>query len=302
MGHSYTMKRRFSKMGLTICSSAFLFFAMAAGAACHSSLRIGRSNSVDGSANPKLDTNPAEGPANTPGAGGISGTGGAGSGGLVGTGGIAIGGLGGAGTGGTEASCTSSCTLVAPKCLSGTSLQACAVLANGCSSDATSACVTGQVCERYGTAACADPNWVAWPVPNSQPDVTAGAPNPESYTDNGDGTVTDNVTALMWQQASPVATYTWDEAMAYCPTLALGGHDDWRLPSFIELYSLVDTEGSPPVPNVGYFRSPSENGPLTFWSSTPVVQSTPAAFCVDFQDGHTNGYVVANTLNVRCVR
>jgi hypothetical protein len=130
--------------------------------------------------------------------------------------------------------------------------------------------------------------------------VSDGAPNPESYTDNGDGTVTDNVTALMWQQTPPVAMYTWDEAMAYCPTLTLGGHDDWRLPSFIELYSLVDTEGSPPVPNVAYFRSSLMES--TFWSSTPVVQGTPAAFCVDFLDGHTNGYVVANTLNVRCVR
>jgi hypothetical protein len=54
-------------------------------------------------------------------------------------------------------------------------------------------------------------------MPNSQVDVTAGAPNLESYTDNGDGTVTDNVTGLMWQQAVPATTYTWANAVAYCP-------------------------------------------------------------------------------------
>jgi hypothetical protein len=37
-------------------------------------------------------------------------------------------------------------------------------------------------------------SWAEWPMPNSQADVTAGAPNPESYMDNGDGTVTDKVT------------------------------------------------------------------------------------------------------------
>ena len=68
-------------------------------------------------------------------------------------------------------------------------------------------------------------------MPNSQADVTAGAPNLESYTDNGDGTVTDNVTGLMWQQAVPTATYSWAGAVTYCSTLTLAGHSDWRLPS-----------------------------------------------------------------------
>ena len=42
-------------------------------------------------------------------------------------------------------------------------------------------------------------------MPNDRVDVTAGAPNLESYTDNKDGTVTDNLTGLMWQQTVPTA-------------------------------------------------------------------------------------------------
>ena len=90
--------------------------------------------------------------------------------------------------------------------------------------------------------------WAEWPMPNGPADVTAGAPNPESYTDNGDGTVTDNVTGLMWQQAEPAIgnIETWDNAVAHCQSLTLAGHSDWRLPSRIELVSIVDLGQSEP--------------------------------------------------------
>ena len=44
--------------------------------------------------------------------------------------------------------------------------------------------------------------------------------NPKSYTDNGDGTILDNVTGLEWQKV-PNPTYkTWTSAFTYCATLA----------------------------------------------------------------------------------
>ena len=51
---------------------------------------------------------------------------------------------------------------------------------------------------------------------------------PMSYTDNGDGTVTDNVTGLMWAQDQSETNYPWSEAGTYCANLTLGGYDDWR--------------------------------------------------------------------------
>ena len=69
------------------------------------------------------------------------------------------------------------------------------------------------------------------------------------YTDNGDGTVTDNVTGLMWQQSPDTdgdgnidATdkLSCDEAAGRADTLSLGGYTDWRMPTLLELSSLYE--------------------------------------------------------------
>ena len=69
------------------------------------------------------------------------------------------------------------------------------------------------------------------------------------FTDNGDGTVTDAATGLMWQQADNGAGKTWKEALSYAENLVLAGHDDWRLPNAKELQSILD-----------YTRSPATHG------------------------------------------
>jgi hypothetical protein len=61
--------------------------------------------------------------------------------------------------------------------------------------------------------------------------------NAPSYADNGDGTVTDNVTGLMWQKSFAVMTY--DQAVRKASSFELAGHSDWRLPSLKEVYSLA---------------------------------------------------------------
>lgn len=79
--------------------------------------------------------------------------------------------------------------------------------------------------------------------------------NPGNYSDNGDGTVTDNVTGLMWQQTpdtdgngdiDAADKLTYDEAVAGADTLHLGGYNDWRLPTIKELYSLINFSGVDP--------------------------------------------------------
>lgn len=65
--------------------------------------------------------------------------------------------------------------------------------------------------------------------------------NAPSYTDNGDGTITDNVTGLVWQKEFSVMSY--NEAMAAAKSLTLAGKSDWRLPSIKEAYSLIDFSG-----------------------------------------------------------
>lgn len=75
------------------------------------------------------------------------------------------------------------------------------------------------------------------------------------YADNGDGTVTDLNTGLMWQQSPDMNgdgvidaadKLTFDEAIARARDFSLAGHVDWRLPNIKELYSLIDFRGVDP--------------------------------------------------------
>jgi hypothetical protein len=80
------------------------------------------------------------------------------------------------------------------------------------------------------------------------------------FTDNGDGTVTDKTTGLMWQQQDDgVSRANWDGQLQYCAGLNLGGHADWRLPNIKELASLVD---------------PARENPATF----PVFHGVKGAY------------------------
>jgi hypothetical protein len=62
------------------------------------------------------------------------------------------------------------------------------------------------------------------------------------YVDNGDGTVTDLNTGLMWQK-NPGAKKTYEDAIQNVSIFQLGGYDDWRLPDIKELYSLIMFSG-----------------------------------------------------------
>jgi len=249
----------------------------------------------------------ATGTAGTSGDGGGAGAGtigSAGSGGSSGTAGAGVAGAGGAetgggGAGGMTAACTNACTNGATQCESGTSLQTCSVAGSGCTAFVASTCATGLLCERVAPAACADPNWAEWPMPNGPSEVGAGAPNGETYMDNGDGTVTDTVTGLMWQKAVAAGTFTQPQAVAFCPTLMLATRSDWRLPTIIELTSIVDLGQSNPSINVTSFPATPA---AAFWSSSPGAGAPSYAWSVSFSLGGTSSSDMTTSGNVRCVR
>jgi len=71
--------------------------------------------------------------------------------------------------------------------------------------------------------------------------VRAGQPRSfDNFIDNGNGTVTDIDTGLMWQKDIAPDIYTWEQGLAYADTLSFAGYSDWRLPNRNELQSLVD--------------------------------------------------------------
>lgn len=131
-----------------------------------------------------------------------------------------------------------------------------------------------------------------------------------AYQDNGDGTVTDLNTGLMWQQ-TPGDKVTYDEAVAGAEDFNLAGYDDWRLPTIKELYSLIlfsgtdvnpeGTEPATPFIDTDYFDF--EYGDVSageriidaqYWSSTEYVGMTmngdATVFGVNFADGRIKGY------------
>ena len=60
------------------------------------------------------------------------------------------------------------------------------------------------------------------------------------FVDNGDGTVTDVITGLMWAAKDNGSPISWPDARRYCQNYVGGGHDDWRMPTLAELSSLYD--------------------------------------------------------------
>lgn len=76
--------------------------------------------------------------------------------------------------------------------------------------------------------------------------------NPQSFTDNGNGTITDNITGLMWQKTDG-GEMTFENASVYCDNLILGTYSDWRLPTGIELFGINNFSCLNPALNNVYF-------------------------------------------------
>jgi hypothetical protein len=65
------------------------------------------------------------------------------------------------------------------------------------------------------------------------------------FVDNGDGTVTDLATGLMWTKKDSAAAMNWESALKYAEGCETAGYDDWRLPNTKELQSIVDYTRAP---------------------------------------------------------
>ena len=99
------------------------------------------------------------------------------------------------------------------------------------------------------------------------------------FVDNGDGTVSDKRTGLMWQKATDATKRKWSDARTYCESLTFAGHSDWRMPSYAELESILDsTRINPSIDPV------FEAMPDWYWSSSAFT-STCCAWVVGFNVG-----------------
>jgi hypothetical protein len=125
----------------------------------------------------------------------------------------------------------------------------------------------------------------------------ASAP-PGRFVANGDGTTTDTVTGLRWEQPLGAGPLAWGNALTYCNDLVLAGFDDWRLPSINELQTIVDdTQHDPAIDLTAFPDATAE----VHWSGT-VKNGMPWPWAVWFDDGLSSIDGPDVQHRVRCVR
>jgi hypothetical protein len=129
--------------------------------------------------------------------------------------------------------------------------------------------------------------------------AAANLPNPSVYDTSIEGLVTDQMTGLMWHRADSVSPYTQALAADYCKNSRVGAYSDWRLPTVIELVSLVDFTASSPSIDTSAFPG---TAPTLYWTSTPLARRMTSAWYVGFGQGNTNFLDVTVGSLVRCVR
>ena len=154
-----------------------------------------------------------------------------------------------------------------------------------------------------------------------------------SYTDNGNGTILDNNTGLLWSKCSVNTNITADgcsgvisisamrypDAITACEQLVIGDYDNWRVPTIVELFSLADFSsvtqtlngGNPAINGIYFPNNPgmdyNSGGIRGYWSSTAVRYSMnyPANYILSY--GNVEVAVDDNARNaslyhwVRCV-
>jgi hypothetical protein len=127
--------------------------------------------------------------------------------------------------------------------------------------------------------------------------ANAGLPNPASYTLNGpEGTVADDVTGLTWEERVGPTLYTQGQAVRQCASK--GG--DWRLPTRVELVSLVDftlSNGLPTIYTI-FINTPRER----FWTSSHSAGDPNIGWYVGFDDGSAHQVTTSDAYRIRCVR
>jgi hypothetical protein len=149
-------------------------------------------------------------------------------------------------------------------------------------------------------------SWAHWPMPNPDaaiaPDSATPLPHPMAYDAGLDGAVLDTVTGLLWESSGNNGPMGVDGAWGHCQTLGAG----WRVPTRIELVSLVDFTRAAPAVGAPFASSTQA---AYYWTSSVVsidagADAAATYWSVSFSDGLVSNQLVDGTVNpqwVRCV-
>jgi hypothetical protein len=137
------------------------------------------------------------------------------------------------------------------------------------------------------------------------------------YADNGNGTISANLTGLMWQKQDDGVPRDWATAGTYCSGLSLGGYSGWRLPTKDELVGIWNNSYTPAIDPIFTNTKHTTESCAGYWSSTTAdfpagstnFGDTSYAWAVFFLYGNVNENVSGcnktyqpPTTYVRCVR
>ncbi len=112
-----------------------------------------------------------------------------------------------------------------------------------------------------------------------------------NFTDNGDGTVSDLTTGLMWMQCSVGQTFqngtctgdaselSWQQALQFAHGYQFAGLDGWRVPNVKELSTITERSCVRPSINETLFPATLSDD---YWTSTPSVIDANRAWVVAF--------------------
>ena len=205
-----------------------------------------------------------------------------------------------------------------------TSLTSCTADLGACTTDlgtCQSALAAAQQFPETGQATCWNSSGGVVACAGTGQDGAVRAGAPLSYTDNGDGTVTDNNTKLVWEKKSADGSihdvtnlYSWDDAFAVIAALnaaSFGGYSDWRLPNVKELQSILDYEHFGPAVSSAFndkclggatVLTGSCTASFQYWASTSRAATPATAWAVYFDQGYVAPLSKSFVFSVRAVR
>jgi hypothetical protein len=118
------------------------------------------------------------------------------------------------------------------------------------------------------------------------------APQNPRFIANGDGTVTDTSTNLMWaisaQHFGIEILMNWWDGIDACNNMIFAGYDDWRMPNTREMLSVMDYGYYDPALKPGHPFTDIPLGSSTYWSSTTLAVKDIDAFHVPLKNATIN--------------
>ncbi|MCP4610957.1 MAG: DUF1566 domain-containing protein [Planctomycetes bacterium] len=118
------------------------------------------------------------------------------------------------------------------------------------------------------------------------------------WRDNNDGTVTDLLTHLIWQQTGYATKMAWEQALVHAENLILADQEDWRLPNIKELRTLTDVTQTNPAVDLTAFPDLQSND---YWSSTTLAGNPDRGWTTNFRFGTVSYQPKTASLLVSCV-